>query len=149
MKWCLDNSISSQVTTPVTPQDLSSALITALESNTVSPVSAPNFYPESMKEGLFFTPNGYSVPLQYCNTLLPKLRHLKLQGVHVHWSVLYLMLTRQNNVSLVSLELDYHSCDVRPSLEEFHQLLSLNSQLEILKISRPDEAVQWLGYTYL
>ncbi|KAJ3554555.1 hypothetical protein NP233_g12399 [Leucocoprinus birnbaumii] len=42
LKWCLDNSISSQVTTPVTAQDLSSALITALESNTVSPVSAPN-----------------------------------------------------------------------------------------------------------
>jgi len=38
----LDNSISSQVTTPVTAQDLSSALISALESNTVSPVSAPN-----------------------------------------------------------------------------------------------------------
>jgi osomolarity two-component system sensor histidine kinase NIK1 len=30
------------VTTPVTAQDLSSALISALESNTVSPVSAPN-----------------------------------------------------------------------------------------------------------
>ncbi|KAF9459630.1 hypothetical protein BDZ94DRAFT_1171284 [Collybia nuda] len=42
LKWCLDNSISSQVTTPVTAQDLSSALISALESNTVSPVSAPN-----------------------------------------------------------------------------------------------------------
>lgn len=42
VKWCLDNSISSQVTTPVTAQDLASALITALESNTVSPVSAPN-----------------------------------------------------------------------------------------------------------
>jgi hypothetical protein len=42
VKWCLDNSISSQVTTPVTGQDLSSALISALESNTVSPVSAPN-----------------------------------------------------------------------------------------------------------
>ncbi|KAF8800734.1 hypothetical protein BYT27DRAFT_7312960 [Phlegmacium glaucopus] len=42
LKWCLDNSISSQVTTPVTGQDLSSALISALESNTVSPVSAPN-----------------------------------------------------------------------------------------------------------
>ncbi|KXN88384.1 Hybrid signal transduction histidine kinase J [Leucoagaricus sp. SymC.cos] len=40
LKWCLDNSISSQVTTPVTAQDLASALITALESNTVSPVSA-------------------------------------------------------------------------------------------------------------
>ena len=42
MKWCLDNSISSQVTTPATAQDLSTALISALESNTVSPVSAPN-----------------------------------------------------------------------------------------------------------
>lgn len=42
MKWCLDKSISSQVTTPVTAQDLSAALISALESNTVSPVSAPN-----------------------------------------------------------------------------------------------------------
>lgn len=42
VKWCLDNSISSQVTTPVSSQDLASALIAALESNTVSPVSAPN-----------------------------------------------------------------------------------------------------------
>ncbi|KAG6906866.1 hypothetical protein DXG01_011628 [Tephrocybe rancida] len=42
LKWCLDNSISAQVTTPVTAQDLASALISALESNTVSPVSAPN-----------------------------------------------------------------------------------------------------------
>ncbi|KAG6372485.1 hypothetical protein JVT61DRAFT_7588 [Boletus reticuloceps] len=42
LKWCLDNSISSQVTTPVTAQDLAAALISALESNTVSPVSAPN-----------------------------------------------------------------------------------------------------------
>ncbi|KAJ8482196.1 hypothetical protein ONZ45_g15040 [Pleurotus djamor] len=42
LKWCLDNSISSHVTTPITAQDLASALISALESNTVSPVSAPN-----------------------------------------------------------------------------------------------------------
>lgn len=38
----MDNSISSQVTTPVTSQDLASALIAALESNTANPVSAPN-----------------------------------------------------------------------------------------------------------
>ncbi|KIJ97792.1 hypothetical protein K443DRAFT_681283 [Laccaria amethystina LaAM-08-1] len=42
LKWCLDNSITAQVTTPVSAQDLCSALISALESNTVSPVSAPN-----------------------------------------------------------------------------------------------------------
>ncbi|KAJ7599415.1 hypothetical protein C8J56DRAFT_1000597 [Mycena floridula] len=39
LKWCLDNSISSQVTTPISAQDLCSALISALESNTVGPVS--------------------------------------------------------------------------------------------------------------
>ena len=42
VKWCLDNSIIAQVTTPVTPQDLASALISALECNTVSPVAAPS-----------------------------------------------------------------------------------------------------------
>ncbi|KAG6379634.1 hypothetical protein JVT61DRAFT_10152 [Boletus reticuloceps] len=42
LKWRLDNSISSQVTTPVTAQDLAAALISALESNTVSPVAASN-----------------------------------------------------------------------------------------------------------
>ncbi|KAL4248978.1 histidine kinase [Abortiporus biennis] len=45
LKWCLDNSISSQVTTPVTAPDLSSALISALESNTVTPVVAENDIP--------------------------------------------------------------------------------------------------------
>ena len=40
MKWCLDNSISSEVTTPVSAQDLASALISALESSTVSPATA-------------------------------------------------------------------------------------------------------------
>ncbi|KAH9929248.1 uncharacterized protein B0H18DRAFT_953709 [Fomitopsis serialis] len=45
VKWCLDNSISSQVTTPVTAQDLASALIAALESNTVTPVVAANDVP--------------------------------------------------------------------------------------------------------
>ena len=45
MKWCLDNSISSQITTPVTKQDLASALIAALESNTVTPVVAAQDVP--------------------------------------------------------------------------------------------------------
>jgi osomolarity two-component system sensor histidine kinase NIK1 len=42
VKWCLDNSISSQILTPVSMQDLASALISTLESNTVSPVLVPN-----------------------------------------------------------------------------------------------------------
>ena len=42
MKWCLDNSISAQLTTPATAPDLASALVSALESNTVTPVVAEN-----------------------------------------------------------------------------------------------------------
>ena len=42
VKWCLDNSISSEVTTPVRVQDLASALISALELSTVSPMAATN-----------------------------------------------------------------------------------------------------------
>jgi osomolarity two-component system sensor histidine kinase NIK1 len=38
----LDNSISSEVTTPVSAQDLASALICALESSTVSPAATTN-----------------------------------------------------------------------------------------------------------
>jgi len=51
------------------------------------------FYSESMKEGFFFIPKNYIVPVQYLNTLLPNLHHLKLQGVHVYWLVLNLILT--------------------------------------------------------
>ena len=40
VKWCLDLSISAQVTTPVTPNDMMNALIAALESNTVTPAVA-------------------------------------------------------------------------------------------------------------
>ena len=45
VKWCLDNGISSQITTPVSEQDLASALISALESNTVTPIVAENDVP--------------------------------------------------------------------------------------------------------
>ena len=41
----MDNGISSQITTPVSEQDLASALISALESNTVTPVVAENDVP--------------------------------------------------------------------------------------------------------
>lgn len=42
VKWCLDNSIAAQVTTPVKMPDLVSALIAALESNTVTPAVTEN-----------------------------------------------------------------------------------------------------------
>jgi len=40
MKWCLDNGITSQVSSICTSQQLSSALKAALESNVISPMGA-------------------------------------------------------------------------------------------------------------
>ena len=37
MKWCLDNSISASVTTPISTVDLATVLIAALESNIAQP----------------------------------------------------------------------------------------------------------------
>lgn len=37
VKWCLDNSISSHLTTPVSIPDLAAALVAALEANSVNP----------------------------------------------------------------------------------------------------------------
>ncbi|CAG7850778.1 Hybrid signal transduction histidine kinase J [Serendipita indica DSM 11827] len=37
LKWCLDNSISSHLTTPVSLPDLAAALVAALEANSVNP----------------------------------------------------------------------------------------------------------------
>jgi osomolarity two-component system sensor histidine kinase NIK1 len=42
VKWCFYNGICSKVTTPVSTQDLASALIPAFESSTVSPTAATN-----------------------------------------------------------------------------------------------------------
>lgn len=37
VKWCLDNSISSHITTPVSLVDMAAALVSALEANSVNP----------------------------------------------------------------------------------------------------------------
>ena len=37
VKWCLDNSISASVTTPLSTVDLATVLVSALESNTAQP----------------------------------------------------------------------------------------------------------------
>jgi osomolarity two-component system, sensor histidine kinase NIK1 len=37
VKWCLDNSISSHLTAPVSDPDLAAALVAALEANSVNP----------------------------------------------------------------------------------------------------------------
>ncbi|KXN91579.1 hypothetical protein AN958_00372 [Leucoagaricus sp. SymC.cos] len=96
---------------------------------------SPNFYPQSMRDRPLLSLDDRITPAQPLSHLLPSLRHLKLQGVHVEWSMLGQILSQRTNASLTSLELDFHSRDIRPTLEEFHQILASSSQLETLSIS--------------
>lgn len=94
---------------------------------------SPEFHPKSMKNAPLFSFEKQSP--QNSDQLLPSLRYLKLQGVHVDWSGLGEILNRRTHSSLTSLEIDYHSRDVRPSPEEFYQILASSSRLETLTIS--------------
>ncbi|KAF9449161.1 hypothetical protein P691DRAFT_668039 [Macrolepiota fuliginosa MF-IS2] len=96
---------------------------------------SPDFYPKTMRGKHLFSIDEHTATPQKLGDLLPSLRHLKLQGVHVEWSVLGQILSQRTNASLASLELDYHCRDVRPSPEEFHQILASSRQLEALTIS--------------
>ncbi len=81
---------------------------------------SPEFYPSEMKDSTLFSFDECVASPENLGDLIPSLRHLKLQGVHVEWTV---------------LELNYHSRDVCPSLEVFHQLLGSSSRLESLAVS--------------
>ncbi|KAG5733117.1 hypothetical protein E4T56_gene19871 [Termitomyces sp. T112] len=78
-----------------------------------------------------FAPSEMRLPafLDISNTttshynLLPRLRHLTLRGVHLHWSSLSYILSKADH-SLRKLDLSSHCLDVRPTPGEFHQLLS-------------------------
>ena len=63
--------------------------------------------------------------------LLPRLKHLSLRGVHVDWDSLSDLLL---DSSLSTLELASHPKDVRPSMSQFHKLLSSTPSLRSLSV---------------
>ncbi|KAH7925263.1 hypothetical protein BV22DRAFT_1065321 [Leucogyrophana mollusca] len=78
---------------------------------------------------------------------LPRLRHLSLIGVHVDWAGFPRILSTTSKVvpvhtppcGLQTLELAYHCCEVRPSVDEFCRILERCSELRrlVLKVSGP------------
>jgi hypothetical protein len=104
---------------------------------------SPEFHPKTMKNAPLFSFDQHpaSASTQKLDHPLPSLRYLKLQGVHVDWTGLGELLSRRANGSLTSLEIDYHCREVRPSLEEFYQILASSSRLETLTISGSGPAV--------
>ena len=66
--------------------------------------------------------------------MLPSLKYLSLQGVHVDWDTLGDCLST-SETGLTWLELAWHCHQVRPSPEQFHKLLSSSPALRNLVLS--------------
>ena len=97
---------------------------------------SPRFQPQNLKEPAFLKrgANETHSDLERCPNILPSLKYLSLRGVHVDWDTLSDSLSTSDN-SLTYLELAWHSHDVRPSPDQFHKILSSNSDLRSLRLS--------------
>ncbi|KAG6909760.1 hypothetical protein DXG01_015476 [Tephrocybe rancida] len=92
---------------------------------------SPTFQPPDMRHPAFLSLNDTSA---YPHNPLPRLRNLTLRGVHVDWTSLSTILS-QTEYGLDSLDLSSHSMDVRPTLHEFHQILSQSPNLAKLVVN--------------
>ena len=66
--------------------------------------------------------------------VLPRLKHLRLKGVHVDWTALADALDASRVGGLTSLSLASHSAQVRPSCAAFRRLLRASPGLEVLSV---------------
>ena len=96
------------------------------------------FQPREMKDPVFLTFGADLSTQSRTLNVLPRLRDLTLRGVHVDWSSLPHLLPRasaNSETGLRTLELAYHSPEVRPTLTEFRQLLTSCPKLERIVIN--------------
>jgi hypothetical protein len=75
-----------------------------------------------------FTPADLKTPFVLFNNNLPKLKHVVLWGVHIDWNNTRFLK------NLTHLELAYHSQDVRPTFEDFFNILGASPSLEVLEL---------------
>ncbi|GLB40904.1 hypothetical protein LshimejAT787_0901190 [Lyophyllum shimeji] len=92
---------------------------------------SPTFRPSDMRDPAFLHLSETSSPPQ---NILPRLRHLTLRGVHVHWASLATILSH-SQPGLDTLDLSSHCLDVRPTVPEFHHLLSACPKLTKLVVN--------------
>jgi hypothetical protein len=97
---------------------------------------SPQFQPQHLKEPAFLKRGDSEThsDVEWCPNMLPSLKYLSLRGVHVDWDTLGHSLST-SETGLTSLELAWHSHDVRPSSDQFHKLLSSSSGLRSLILS--------------
>ncbi|KIM43862.1 hypothetical protein M413DRAFT_443738 [Hebeloma cylindrosporum] len=91
------------------------------------------FQPRRLKNSAFLSRDATDVS-EAGYHILPRLKHLCLRGVHADWNSLATALGR-SPAALSYLELQSHCADVRPSVEQFHQLLSSTPALRKLVVT--------------
>lgn len=97
---------------------------------------ASEFQPSHMREPAFLDFGSATSTANYLNKF-PRLRSLRLTGVHAHWSSLPYLLQETStelDTGLRTLELAHHAENVRPTLAEFRLLLSACPELKRLAI---------------
>ena len=99
----------------------------------------PLFQPQHLKEPEFLKRGPYQThsDIEWCcptSNMIPSLKYLSLRGVHVDWDALGDSLST-SETGLTYLELASHSHDVRPSLDQFHKILSSSTGLCNLVLS--------------
>ena len=82
-------------------------------------------YENGFDEDDAFEPPGQREPLTLFGGIMPKLKSLTLDGVHVAWA-------RCNFKGLVKMHLGYHTRDVRPTYEEFKTIIEASPALRAL-----------------
>ncbi|KAJ7581828.1 hypothetical protein C8J56DRAFT_958360 [Mycena floridula] len=87
---------------------------------------SPEFQPPGMKFPAFL---GFE-PSTAAPELFPKLNLLSLRGVHLDWNA----FPRMKRGSLQTLDLSFHSPDVRPSMREFWRILKECPELRKLVV---------------
>ncbi|KAL0959030.1 hypothetical protein HGRIS_014337 [Hohenbuehelia grisea] len=90
-----------------------------------------DFQPHHLKDSPFLATAPASATESAAAGVFPRLRHLVMQGVHGHWAALPSALQAR---CLETLELSSHSLQVRPTVDEFCNILSSCQSLRKLVI---------------
>lgn len=94
----------------------------------VLPSYCHDFQPATLKSPAFLSGGD----LRF--NILPRLKHLVLEGVHVDWDALSIRLDSAPSKTLESLQLGYHCAEVRPTLLQYRKILSSALALQKLTI---------------
>ena len=93
-----------------------------------------------------FFPQGFKAPKVIFDGNLPKLEHLGLWSVHFDWNILIprpvpspsnetLMGQEITTTNLTEIELAFHALDVRPTFQQFSDIVQRSPRLQALKLT--------------